>query len=347
MLYTKLMKSLQKPVMTFAVAGLAFASFSPLSVSASVIETAGPAIVSPSGQWVMLESGASRWYSFNYDLDQHANEPSEVTIELESHVVGALSFDVKTSAMTSIGAGATKSKFTSIAGDDSKLIWVGRTEETTHFYVVVKNETPFPSYYALTIDGPDVSYSVSVTDADPTAGSAVEQVATQSTGSTTNDSVGSNATDSNVIAMAPVGRSAFKSADSSTESNEAAEPAGGMTAATALSPDGEWVMLGAGEARWYSFKYDYDQHADNPSEVTIHLDTEVIGALGFEIMTSGMDIFGEGTPKNLITGIPGDDSRLIWVGRTSVSGTYYVLVKNNSDAPALYQLDISGADVSF
>lgn len=38
---------------------------------------------------------------------------------------------------------------------------------------------------------------------------------------------------------------------------------------------------------------------------------------------------------------------LVWSGGAEASDTYYVIVKNNTDAPANYQISISGPDVSF
>ena len=42
-----------------------------------------------------------------------------------------------------------------------------------------------------------------------------------------------------------------------------------------------------------------------------------------------------------------DAQTLVWVGGAQASDTYYVVVKNTTNAPVNYKISISGPDVSF
>ena len=123
-------------------------------------------------------------------------------------------------------------------------------------------------------------------------------------------------------------------------------PVAGSSPESALAPENEWMPLAPGESRWYAFKYDYNQHT-GPSSVAIYLDTEVINALQFEVMTSDFKIFGASTQRDTSKGVSWEDLRLIWTSRTLISGTYFVEIQNRSDQAARYRLEISGKDVSW
>lgn len=147
----------------------------------------------------------------------------------------------------------------------------------------------------------------------------------------------------------------------------------------ASGPHSGAIQIPAHGSQWFKFKYAYDNSdADNdPTEALVMLKTENAGALRFEVWTRGRmqnpqyeadDIdhengkvtpVGHGAPlvidttrerqndgtinkENVV-----DEQTLVWAGSQTATETFYVLVKNTSDAPVNYTIAISGPDVSY
>lgn len=139
------------------------------------------------------------------------------------------------------------------------------------------------------------------------------------------------------------------------------------------------IQIAAQSSQWFKFKYTYDNSdTDNdPTEAQVVLKTDQAGAVSFEVWTQGRmqhpqydadDVdhengkvtpVGEGTPvleeiirernddgtideENVF-----DEQTLVWAGSQKATETFYVLVKNTSDAPVTYTISISGSDVSY
>jgi len=149
--------------------------------------------------------------------------------------------------------------------------------------------------------------------------------------------------------------------------------------AQASGPTSGSVQIPAQSSQWFKFKYTYDSSdSDNePTEAQVVLKTEAAGAVSFEVWTQGRmqhpqydadDVdhengqvtpVGEGTPQLLdIEQERNDDGTideenvldeqtLVWAGSQEATETFYVLVKNTSDAPVTYTIAISGPDVSY
>lgn len=142
------------------------------------------------------------------------------------------------------------------------------------------------------------------------------------------------------------------------------------------------VGIGPGETHWYKFNYHYDNSKkDNePTEALVVLKMNVPGAVSFSIETAAnlalpkedkdhhlRGPVGVGAPMSLKihnhdgteASIANDKKNadehdmlqnwnmLIWSGKTKVSETFYVVVKNNRSFAASYNLTIAGPDVSF
>jgi len=158
------------------------------------------------------------------------------------------------------------------------------------------------------------------------------------------------------------------------------QPATSREAAGA--PLGGTVRIEPGATHWYKFSYHYDnsQKDNEPSEALVALKMNMPGALSFSIETPAnlalpkedkdghlRGPVGVGAPMSLkIHNHDGTEAQidlnkqnadehdmlqnegmLIWSGKTKVSETFYVLVKNNRNVPVAYQLTITGPDVSF
>lgn len=115
--------------------------------------------------------------------------------------------------------------------------------------------------------------------------------------------------------------------------------AGGTGPADALYPTGASASAAPHSQTWYRFDYTGDK-----SEITATL-----AAYG----TPGID-FGVYLPDAITRWIAGDELKALgqsgkgtnetqtWVGRTNVPGTYYVIVRNNTDAAIGYTLLVTG-----
>jgi len=160
----------------------------------------------------------------------------------------------------------------------------------------------------------------------------------------------------------------------------AGPPATGRDAAGA--PMSGVVGIEPGAAHWYKFSYHYDNSKkDNePSQALVMLKMNVPGALSFSIETPGnlalpkedkdghlRGPVGVGAPMSLKihnhdgteTSIANDKKNadehdmlqnwnmLIWSGNTRTNETFYVIVKNNRNFAASYNLTVTGRDVSF
>lgn len=142
------------------------------------------------------------------------------------------------------------------------------------------------------------------------------------------------------------------------------------------------VSIEPGAAQWYKFNYHYDNSKkDNePTEALVVLKMSVPGALSFSIETPASLALpkedkdghlrgpvGVGAPLSLKihnhdgteASIAADKKNadehemlqnwtmLIWSGKTKVSETFYVIVKNNRSFAVSYNLTIAGPDVTF
>jgi hypothetical protein len=114
-----------------------------------------------------------RWYTFEYTFEEATDSgraPSNAIVELRMAQPGSLSFEVWTQDnvrqwqngedFTPTGAGtpafAVGEDATADNRDLSLLRWVGSSEASVRYYVIVQNNTDTPVAYRLTISGPTV-----------------------------------------------------------------------------------------------------------------------------------------------------------------------------------------------
>jgi hypothetical protein len=143
---------------------------------------------------------------------------------------------------------------------------------------------------------------------------------------------------------------------------------------TAAGPGSGWIQIEPQTSNWFKFKYDYDNSdSDNePTQALVNLKMEQAGCVSFEVWTPGrlrdpqhadqeqnsrndrVTPVGAGTPysKGSVT-VDGEERaqldvlNLTWAGSATASDTYYIVVKNKTNAACNYSLSISGPDVSF
>lgn len=184
-----------------------------------------------------------------------------------------------------------------------------------------------------------------------------------------------------IIALAPIMLAATPVAAAAPE--VIAPPKPTYTFDTAGGPVAGTVQIEAKGSNWFKFKYTYDNtkteernadgnHNSEPTQAFVNLKMAVANCVSFDVWTqdrlqtpqhNGQDKdakndkitpVGRGTPYSKgsvqVDGKQQDVSdaqMLTWAGSAATSDTYYVVVKNRTDAACSYSLSISGQDVSF
>lgn len=325
--------------------------------------------VTPTGQRTTLAPRERRWYTFKYNFNQNENDDdtvdndaSEAIVELRMAQAGALSFEVWSQDdvnrwqngedFTPTGAGTPA--FAIGEGDDDRdrtlLRWVGSGEATVTYYIIVRNNTEETVSYRLTVTGESVSFPAAAAPGD----GAMDSTAAMT--STTTSDMGETA------AMTDTMSTDSTTAMTGTMAVTDTAMSGGAGPENAMTINGQRETLAAGAQRWYTFEYAYDPEADTdntPSNAIVELRMAQAGSLNFEIW-SGDNVqqwqnnedftpTGAGTPAFAIEEGSNADNRdralLRWVGSSEASVRYYVIVTNNTDAPAMYRLTVSGPDV--
>lgn len=320
-----LSKWMVKAVGTGAVASVLLAS------------VAGSPLLASDGQaaaideWTQLGAGASHTIEVHYDaIEENGDIVSETVVELEMGSTNSVAFDVYTADqyvefvagedVKPIGRGNLKSDQTGNSFHNTKLLWANRTVSSETFHIRIKNRGAGSSSYRIHINGKGTS--VKGMDAVAAAAPAAES--------------------------ASVARSAV-AADVKAAPAEALIADGPDTAIGAAMNAG---TLAAGETRWYTFKYDYDHSSDKPAkDATVAVKMNEKDSVSFEVWTSeqvrqwalGEDISAVGA-GSVFKDV---DTTLIWVGSAAASDRYYVLVENETDSPAGFNIEISGSTVSY
>ncbi len=338
-------KRLYKPVAIAAVAAIAAASASVMPTYAVDFDPGATAIITPTGDWLELQPSESHLYQFNFDYMEDDGEVlSEAQIKLEMGHEDSVSLEVYTPQevaawangedLEPVGRGAVLSEFTGNENHDTKLVWANRSVGSEVYYVVVENNrADIASYYEINISGPGVSFP---------------QVA--------HDTMADAAVNDDVVMEETLGLTVDVPDDGTDTA--VAEALGGYGPYDAIAPTEGEVVLAPGEARWYTFKYDYDD-SDSPSDAIAVLDMTMPESVSFEVWTpdtvrewvNGDEYNAIGAGTNVK--IDNDDdsdlnlNRLQWVGGSKASGQYFIVVENETDQAATFTLAVTGEDVKF
>jgi hypothetical protein len=335
------MNKLFKSVASAALAGAVLVSVAATPVFAQEISASGPnEAVAPNSNWVELAPNGSHWYAFDYDYDS-GDTPSQAFVELEVAVEDSIGFEVWTpqevrewangQKVNPVGAGSE------LSDDAFTVAWVGSAAASDTYYVIVENNRNVTSNYKLDIFGETVSFSAPQFNGDIAATpAATEAVAVDVVASADiqSDELGLT------VEAAPV---------------EAATA--GIDPFSALIPNSDWTAIAPGESRYYSFRYDYDDGDLTPSQALVELEMGTENTVEFEIWTgeqvrlwsngTDFDAVGMGNLKSDFTGNKFHDTKLIWAGSGTASEDFTIVVKNTTDVPAYYSLNVSGEDVTY
>jgi hypothetical protein len=158
----------------------------------------------------------------------------------------------------------------------------------------------------------------------------------------------------------------------------------GMSASTATAPVAGWLQIAPHSSQWFKFKYHYDntikksdEQDHPPTQALVKLVMQNPSSVGFEIWDASRlqnpqydhsdkhHRYGKFEPVGVGTPMFVDEIRqrqddgtyqleketnpdvLIWAGGERASDTFYVVVKNTTDAPANYMLSVTGPDVTY
>jgi hypothetical protein len=134
-------------------------------------------------------------------------------------------------------------------------------------------------------------------------------------------------------------------------------PCPGNEPETAGPPYAEAVESFPGVWHWYRFRYQANPNRDEQANVVVTLKMERAGCVVFDVTTTGrlrtpydedgrpIGPVGQGTPFN--DGNRRDERTLLWVGSSSFSESYFVVVRSREDAPCTYTLKIEGEPVTY
>jgi len=182
---------------------------------------------------------------------------------------------------------------------DGDLYWNGSFNIAGTYYVKVEQTGVGVANYTLKVSGSEVSY--------PMTNTAVEEVAAEVT--------------------EPVAAAV-----------EAAQTNDGSGPADAMTIDGEWRTLDAGESCWYTF-----QTTGDDAQISIEMDVSPADGATFSIHTEEqirlwslgeeLDNVGAGTSEDLTVSGPA------WNGSFNIAGTYYIMVEGGTGI-ANYSLTI-------
>lgn len=153
-----------------------------------------------------------------------------------------------------------------------------------------------------------------------------------------------------------------QSATQNQNANQAAHV--GLGPDDAGAPLDCWLTLNGRQWHWYKFRYGYNRRTDNPPhQADIELTMNNAGCIRFELWTPerlkaakddpSLGPVGTGTPKFTPADPKSSSSKnqiptiLTWSGSQAGSSTFYVIVKNRTDAACTYHLSISGKSVFY
>ncbi|MCX6047785.1 MAG: hypothetical protein NT075_22020 [Chloroflexi bacterium] len=125
-----------------------------------------------------------------------------------------------------------------------------------------------------------------------------------------------------------------------------------------------WVGLDAHQWHWYKFRYGYNARTDNPPhQAYVELMMNSASCISFELWTPerlkakeddpSLGPVGTGSPKFMPVDPKSGSSKnlnqstLLWSGSQAGSSTFYVIVKNRTDAACTYHLSITGKSVFY
>lgn len=213
------------------------------------------------------------------------------------------------------------------------LSWQGAFEGNNSYYLIVKNHSAQPSFYALNITG-DVAFpsTLVLNTATPTAVAQAQPV----------------------VASEEMGLTV----ETPAAAREPATTKLGFDAASAVMPAKGTVQIQPGQWQWYVFtpQVPLSTEIEDEDAVIKHAKVDAAlrvqsGAVSFEVWSANdlnnwrngtdFDATGVGTTNESLSGDP-----LFWQGSFEGNNNYYLIVMNKGAQPAVYTLSITG-DVNF
>lgn len=306
----------------------------------------GPAnALMPANGIVRIEPGQWQWYTFRSQVPVSTEVKDEDPVVEDAIVDASLRLQSGTADFVVWSANDLNNW---INGEDfdatgvgtknealpaDLLTWQGAFQGNNNYYLIVKNPSAQPAFYALNITGNVAFPSTLVlsTDGQPAVAQTQPAVSSEEMGLT-------------------VEQPAAVSAPATTEL--------GIDAASAVMPAKGNVQIQSGQWQWYAFTPQVPLSTEIKDEDAVVEYAKVDAALrvqsgnvSFQVWSAddlnnwrnGTDFnaTGVGTVNESLSGDP-----LFWQGRFEGNNTYYLIVKNTGTQPAVYSLNVTG-DVSF
>lgn len=326
-------KRFSKAVSMLAVVALLTMSFATMAFAATAPISAGDGpdtALAPSAGARTVAAGAMQWYVFEVQTPVNPdNSRGSTTVDVTlTNLDGKATFEVW--SPDNVKAWQAGDKFSPVgAGTENAAIhsdplnfWQGTFSEPGLFYLVVQNSTDKPATYTLNFSGSNVLFP--------------SQLVMPSLPATP-------------VVSAPAATSAVAG------SGTAKHITVGNGPNTAVTPTAGAKTIAAGAMQWYIFEVQIPFNSDNTrGDTTVDATlTNLNGHATFEIWSpdnvkawQAGDKFspvGAGTENAAIH----SDPLNFWHGDFQDAGVFYVVVKNTTDQPATYTLDMSGRNVLY
>lgn len=284
--------------------------------------------MTPTGQWMKIESGEYHWYAFHFDYDEdRVADPIEIRMYAEPYDVATLTVRDKEQAQLWRADGTQEHFGCCTMVDEDKdedgnpdyAIWAGSLRSSGTYYIVVEHSRSMAEsgMYRFTISGEGLSF--------PTA------------------------------APVPMAEEA-EAAPAEPEPRMIAEEGGGPD--LAMVPTGEWTIIEEGQYQWYTFYFDFDEdYETEPIEIRMYTDIYDGATLTVRNVEQAnmwrddgtQEHFGCCTMVDIDKDEDGKADYAMWAGTLRSSGQYYIVVEHarNVEGPVAYRFTMSGRGFSF
>ncbi|HRW06361.1 MAG TPA: hypothetical protein P5121_14755 [Caldilineaceae bacterium] len=286
--------------------------------------------MTPTGQWVKIESGEYHWYVFHFDYDEdRVEKPVEIRMYTEPYDVATLTVRNEEQAQLWRDEGEQEHFGCCTMVDEDKdengkpdyAVWAGSLRSSGTYYIVVEHsrDNPASGMYRFTISGEGLSFPKAM--------------------------------------PAPMAEKAEAApAAAAPEPRMVAEEGGGPD--LAMIPTGEWTTIEEGQYHWYTFYFDFDEdYETEPIEIRMYTDVYDGATLTVRNEEQAQlwrdegeqEHFGCCTMVDIDKDEDGKADYAMWAGTLRSSGQYYIVVEHAKSVagPVAYRFTMTGRGFSF
>jgi hypothetical protein len=293
-----------------------------------------------------LTAGQRLWYAFQY-----AGDGSQVQVDLFSNPSGAVTFSVWTKDnITDWAAGNPENPIG--RGTPNDLVngdpfWSGNFDTPGLYYIAVDNATSAPAAFTINASGSGMSAPANAQQ-NPAQSAALAAATAAPTAAPTAALTPASAP-APAVAPLPAVPSVPPIESSKQAATQAAvargTPGSGPANMIPISSGATTGQIAPGQWLWYGFQYPGDA-----SQIQVDVSSNPSGAATFSIWTPrNVTDWGLGYNANPVgNSTPNDQHNgdAFWTGNFAAPGIYYIVVKNDTSAPAAFTINASGSGIS-